>query len=86
MGNWNDTANYNSGFADGRAELMPLLLKLEWSGQRRGPGSGPMFSGGDGHLWPVCPLCGGLKEANRDFNDDAVGHRPDCEFMSLKRA
>lgn len=61
-----------------------LLRKLEWSGKRLGPGSGPMFSGGDGTPYPACPLCGGLKEPNQEFNKEAVGHRPECDFLHIE--
>jgi len=60
-----------------------LIKKLEWSSYQQGPGSGPMFSGGDGAWIPACPLCGGIKDsewAGSGFNDTVRGHRPTCEL------
>ena len=56
---------------------------MEWSAVTRGPGSGPMFSGGDGDIFPACPKCRGIKpsvEARGTFVEDALGHKPDCPY------
>lgn len=55
---------------------------LEWSGEVRGPGSGPMFSGGDGERYAACPVCRGLKEPNGAFVKSAVGHQPGCRLAA----
>lgn len=72
-----------------KARLFDLLCPepedVEWSGTRYGQGSGPHGSGGDGHPYPACPVCGGLKEANNEFIADAVGHREDCELDKALR-
>lgn len=73
-----------------KARLFDLLHKLEdieWSGKARGPGSGPHSSGGDGDIFPACPVCRGLKEKSPGFIEDAVGHREGCELdRALKEA
>ena len=63
--------------------VLSVLERLEWSGTRLGPGSGPHFSGGDGRRHPACPLCGGLKEASEDFRDGIAGHRNGCSIAHL---
>lgn len=57
----------------------------EWSATVRGPGSGPMFSGGDGAAHPACPVCRGIQPttiARCVFVADAIGHRPDCTYSA----
>ncbi len=63
--------------------LFGTIDQLEWSGTRHGPGSGPMGSGSDGHPYPACPDCGGLKEPNNVFVEEAVGHQPGCRLAAL---
>jgi hypothetical protein len=55
----------------------------QWSSQRQGPGSGPMFSGGDGKWYPACPECGGIKPgvgAESVFMAEAIGHKTNCRI------
>ena len=56
--------------------------ELEWCGERRGQGSGPMGSGNDGQVYAACPACGGLKEKNGEFIASAVGHRMGCKMAA----
>ncbi len=65
------------------ARLLALPAMIEWSGVRRGQGFGPHGSGGDGVPYPACPDCGGLKEPNGEFIDEAVGHRSGCRLAAL---
>lgn len=60
-----------------------MLQKLEWSGHRRGQGSGFMGSGGDGLLYRACPVCRGLEKPNAEFAPGAVGHRADCDLHKV---
>lgn len=59
-----------------------LLRRLEWSGIRRGQGTGFMGSGGNGEVYSSCPICHGLKKPNGEFSHLAVGHKPDCELAA----
>lgn len=63
--------------------LFGTIDDLEWSSVRRGQGSGPMGSGGDGYAYPACPACRGLKEPNGEFVGSAVGHQPGCKLAAL---
>lgn len=61
--------------------LLGILADVEWRAIRRGPGSGPMFSGDDGREHPACPYCGGIRptaESRQDFHPSAIGHRAAC--------
>lgn len=60
------------------------LRKLEWSGFVSGQGNGPHGTGA-GRLYPACPVCHGLKEKNREFNDTAVGHKDTCSLAETLR-
>lgn len=62
------------------ARLLALPARLEWSGLIHGQGSGPMGSGDDGRPYAACPVCGGLREPNGEFIEEAVGHRPGCRL------
>lgn len=62
--------------------LFGPLEELEWSGEREGPGDGPMFSG-PGTKYPACPICGGLEKPNGSFVDTAVGHQPGCRLAAV---
>lgn len=60
-----------------------LLRDLEWSGYRRGPGSGPMDSRGDGLMSRSCPECKGIDPSDpyrHEWVKQAWGHRPDCRI------
>lgn len=65
------------------------LRKVEWAGEQRGPGSGPMFSGGDGQRVRCCPACRGIDPSDPfkgEFVADAHGHRPGCVVAAALRA
>jgi hypothetical protein len=63
--------------------LKAVVKALEWSGSVQGPGSGPMFSGGDGTYYAACPACGWLMRPNGDFDTKAVGHKPNCPVKAI---
>jgi hypothetical protein len=64
-------------------DLLALVVKLEWSAVREGPGDGPMFSG-RGKPYPACAICGGIKPmADGAFSESALGHRDGCELATL---
>jgi len=70
------------------SKMIEKLRSLEWSGEKRGPGSGPMGSGNDGALYPSCPECGGIEPSPTgpgDFIASAYGHRPTCDFGAILR-
>ncbi len=61
-----------------------VLLLCEWGGTRSGPGSGPMFSGGDGDTVSCCAECGGINPSDPgrwDFIEDSWGHRSTCRWF-----
>lgn len=59
-----------------RARHMRAAVEaVEWSGYAYGQGSGV-----NGNRYAACPVCHGLKEANHEFRDDAVGHRDGCKM------
>lgn len=65
---------------------LQMLKRLEWSGRDQGPGSGPMFSGGDGVLISACPICRGIKPDDphrHEFAPMAWGHRGSCELKKI---
>ena len=65
-------------------EIVQLLRELEWSSIRRGPGSGPHGSGGDGQAFKSCPMCGGIapdqRGADMNFVASAIGHKEACRL------
>ena len=61
-----------------------VLLLCEWGGTRSGPGSGPMFSGGDGDTVSCCAECGGINPSDPgrwDFIEESWGHRSTCRWF-----
>ncbi len=63
------------------ARLREIVATLEWSGQRQGPPS--TMSRDDGHWFPACALCGGVKpgpSTDGSWVESATGHRKDCAF------
>ena len=64
--------------------MTELEKKLEWSGRSRGPGSGPMCSGGDGALSRSCGVCHGIDPSDPyvgSWIDEAVGHKRECAYF-----
>lgn len=65
-------------------EIAELLRELEWSSIKRGPGSGPHGSGGDGQEFESCPMCGGIapdqRGADMNFVASAIGHKEACRL------
>lgn len=51
-----------------------VLLHCEWSGTRSGPGSGPMFSGGDGDTVSCCAECGGINPSDPGRGTSSKNH------------
>jgi hypothetical protein len=71
-----------------REELLLLIKRLQWSGTRRGQGSGYMGSGGDGTPYPACPVCSRINPksgARSEFMDEAIGHKKNCKLALALR-
>ena len=53
---------------------------IEWSGYIRGPGSGPMGSGGDGYKIPTCPVCNQIQVGfdTNMYPKESFGHKKGC--------
>ena len=67
-------------------DLIKFIRKLEWASYAQGQGSGFMSSGGDGQLYPACPVCGGIKPgsgAEGDFMRSAIGHYRGCQMKEI---
>ena len=64
-----------------RDEALEALRFVEWGGCQQGPGSGLMFSGGDGAMVRACPACKGIDPSDpgaSSFTERAQGHRHEC--------
>lgn len=81
------------------AQALPLLIEAraqiaaqaealaaaEWGGTQQGAPYGSMWHNTPGPLIPACPICNGVhpEKGKREFNAEALGHRPTCPFALL---
>ncbi len=80
-------ARYIAHAANMYPELCAALEKAlgkEWGGSVKGQGSGMGFD--NGPVIPACQCCGGVhpERGKCEFNESALGHRPQCPWVAAR--